>query len=415
MITRIGKPSMDHQQPKDASLLGAMERIDNPAIISTLIPVGLAFAAIGLYGVPMPGAGVPASTVVLGIAALLSLFARPTFGLLRPQRLLLLLMMTPAWLLVASLLNHLHPTKRLVSLAIWLLVVLVLSSGRLCRISASRGVALGLVAAAIWSLARIPASSYSGRLSGTFGEPNSAGMVLCGAGFAAIGHLSTRRSQLAVLGVLITGIFFTYSRTSYFAVAVMIAWILLSRFFKPRILLIATGIGMYLISRAPETDFATERFAGRVGSDALRGRISDAEHALVSIHPVYGNGAGTAQVQVQDRTFFFHNSYLALRAEGGYIAWALLVLFGIGLLLAMVSLPHGQRNLWLEASLLGIAVCALNLGNVLLTSPAAIVIGMSLRHLAVERRRMRDTHADDSREAETDSAADWAGSALATT
>lgn len=393
-LSTIGQVK-EHRQPTDVTNTSDLARADDPGIISTLIPVALAFMAIGLYGVPIPGAGVPASTAVLGVAAILSLFARPTVGLHRSHLLVIILVLIPGWLAVSTALNHLSPVKRLTSLAVWMLIALVLGSGRLCRISAARGIAIGLTLAVLWGIARIPVSSYTDRLSGSFGEPNSAGMVLCVAGFAALAHLSTKRAKLLLLAVLLTGVVFSFSRTSYLAVAVMVAWIILSRYVKPQLLLAATVIGIYVISRLPETSFATDQFAGRSGSDALRGRIAAAEHVSVSIHPLYGNGAGTSQVKVQDGTFFFHNSYLGLRAEGGYIALGILLVFGAALLLALISLPKTRRNLWLEASLLGVALCALNLGNVLLTTPAAIAIGMSLRHLAVEHRKMRDELEDD--------------------
>ncbi len=379
-----------HRQPRDADAPGALQRLDNPDVISATIPIAIAFTSMGLYGVSLSGTPLPLTTIVLALAVIGAMFLRPTRGLHRPSLIMLLLPLLLAWLAWSTYLNQLTAIKRGGSLMIWLAIILAISSGRLCRASIGRGLGIGLTLAVGWAIFDLPASDYQGRLTGTLGDPNSAGMVLCVAGFAAISSLSHRSARLTFLAVITLGVSLTLSRTSFLALTVILLWVVLTRWIPPRALLPLTVGSLIWLSTLPEKTFASQQFAERAGSDALRGRIAAAEHTAVARHPLYGNGAGTAQVNVQSDTFFYHNSYLGLRAEGGYIALFIMLFLGIGLMWAMVSLPRQQRNLWLEASVLGVGVCALNLGSVLLATPAAISVGMALRHIALERRRLAD-------------------------
>ena len=98
---------------------------------------------------------------------------------------------------------------------------------------------------------------------------------------------------------------------------------------------------------------------------------------MIAQAPWYGNGPGTSKVEVQGETFFFHNSYLALQNEGGRLAVALLVGAGIVALVGLMRLPAGSRNFWYEGALIALAVCAVNLGEVLLELPPALALGMA--------------------------------------
>ncbi len=90
--------------------------------------------------------------------------------------------------------------------------------------------------------------------------------------------------------------------------------------------------------------------------------------------------------------FFFHNSYLALQNEGGRLAVALLVGAGIVALLGLMRLPAGSRNFWYEGALIALAVCAVNLGEVLLELPAALALGVAVFHARLARQGGADPH-----------------------
>ena len=134
------------------------------------------------------------------------------------------------------------------------------------------------------------------------------------------------------------------------------------------------------IARFPESLKQIGPFADRAGSDALRGRIVAQEEIQIAASPWLGNGPGTSRVEVLGQSFFFHNSYVALQNEGGRIAQALLLLAGLAALVGLVRLDSRLRNHWYEAALIAVAVCAINLGEVLLELPTALALGMAAFH-----------------------------------
>ena len=105
--------------------------------------------------------------------------------------------------------------------------------------------------------------------------------------------------------------------------------------------------------------------------------------------PWYGNGGGTSRVLVDGQQFFFHNSYLGARNEGG---WPLLIMVVLLIGLAFAGLFRADsrrhpRTPWLQVSLIATLVCALSLGEVLLDLPTAVAIGLAVAqrtHLATD-------------------------------
>ena len=59
----------------------------------------------------------------------------------------------------------------------------------------------------------------------------------------------------------------------------------------------------------------------------------------------------------------------------------------LGVFLSLIGLDPADRDPWLECSLIGVTVTALNLGEVLVELAAAISIGFALAHLLAVRRR----------------------------
>jgi hypothetical protein len=68
------------------------------------------------------------------------------------------------------------------------------------------------------------------------------------------------------------------------------------------------------------------------------------------------------------------------------------VIVGALTLLALLRLPRTQRSPWNEAAVIAVAVCAVNLGEVLLELPAALALGMAACH--VQRMRAAPPQAD---------------------
>ena len=137
---------------------------------------------------------------------------------------------------------------------------------------------------------------------------------------------------------------------------------------------------VWLVDNIPEDLVLYGPFSNRSGSDALRERIIAQERVELAAAPWYGNGPGMAQVKVRNLEFFFHNSYLAVRQEGGWIA--LLLVLGL-MAFAFLRLSRHSRAGDLaaagaQAALIGTAVMAITLGEVLLDTPMAIAVGFAL-------------------------------------
>ncbi len=100
---------------------------------------------------------------------------------------------------------------------------------------------------------------------------------------------------------------------------------------------------------------------------------------------MYGTGPGTAKVQLSENVrLFFHSSYLALRAEGGWIALVCLMALLVILFWRLLWLGK-QRSPWLEVAIIVLLTCATNIGEALLTLQAAVVLGFAMRHLILQR------------------------------
>lgn len=288
------------------------------------------------------------------------------------------------WFAAVAFLREVDGTRRLGHLAIYILLALCLSSGRLHRLSAVRGTAVGLAVGAVSGFlgGRLGLeSTYVDRLTGLFSDPNVAGftMVVLGA-IAVTGARSGIRRWLGMLGLLVA-ILLTLSRTSITAAVLGGAWLVLRRVL-PRGWSLAAMIGLsFAVADYARTLKNWGPFADREGSDALRELIQIAEHALLDQSPWIGHGPGTARVVVGGEYFFFHNSYFALRAEGGWIGLAIFLMLGALLVWRLVSMPEHQRHPWYEAAIIMVAICALNLGEVLLEMPTAVVLGIAMRHL----------------------------------
>ncbi|XAS77967.1 hypothetical protein V3G39_08030 [Dermatophilaceae bacterium Sec6.4] len=379
--------TLEHRQPKVLHGVDTLQRLDNPAVISTTIPVFLVIATLGADKT-QAGTTIPIASLLLGALVMISSFVRPIRGLLRPNWGVWLTLAIPIWMAITTALNGVNGTKRVVNIGMEALLILVISSGRVCVISIARGAAVAVIAGTAWAYATFSRSSYPGRLTGGWGDPNNAGMCILALGAIAIAYSRTNRTR-ALIGIFcIVGVVGTLSRTSLFGLLIVGIWVTAGERIPTWIRLAVIGVLIWYVTTLPQSDFTAGAFAGREGSDALRQRIDEAAQASVQIHPLTGNGAGTAQTTVQGETFFFHNSYEALRAEGGWILLGLVVLLITLSLFALLRLPREYRNRWVEASLIGPLVCAISLGEVFLAPPVMLAVGVALRHIAVSRRRM---------------------------
>jgi hypothetical protein len=339
-----------------------------------------AFFAFGFPAVVTPFVGLPVNEVLALLLVATALGRAVTSRVRTPSWFVggLLLLLTA--LTVTSYLHGLAPAKRLLHVALYVALATFIASGRIHIPSAVRGIGYGIGTSIVLSVAGFGPDNYVGRLTGYLGDPNGGGYIITVLGAVALG-LGTRRRNRYLLSLLIPlAVVLTYSRTTLLAVGFSVVWLLVGRRLG-----VATGAvlvaGMvYLVGHIPTQLRLFGPFSDRGGSDALRERIIAQEHADIAQSPLIGSGAGTAHVNVAGDSFFYHSSYLALQREGGIVCMVILLSVIVLVFLSLTRMPKPMRNGWLEAGLICLMVCAVNLGEVLLELPAAVVMGMAMYH-----------------------------------
>ncbi len=339
------------------------------------------FAAMTMVGIPVRGVplGEIASALAVALAFTRRSRSRPALGVAS-----LMVLAMVALMFLSAELNDLSAYRRLLHLVLYALLMVLASQGRFHHGGMSRGLAVGLVVSGAAYFGGY-APGYEGRLTGFFADPNFAGYVLTTLGCLALGGLTNSRLRWPVGLILLLFIVLTYSRTSMLAAALILVWLLIGSRVATLFGSILLGSMIYIVTNIPTSLRNFGPFQDRTGSDQLRTRIIAQERVLIGDAPWYGNGPGTSRVEVQSDTFFFHNSYLALQNEGGRLAVALLIGAGIVALVSLMRLPDGSRNVWYEGALIALAVCAVNLGEVLLELPAALALGIAVHQVRVAR------------------------------
>ncbi len=331
----------------------------------------------------VPGSGTNLSVLAMLGAILLASTRKPTEPI--PIWAPLVVVAMVGWVTFSMLYNGLDNIKQLGFFGIFGFAILAFASGRVDRISICRGIGLGLAIGAAAGLASrffgLGGDPYPGRLTGSiWGDPNQAGYYLTVLTAVTLVGLRPGWRRWGALLVFSFCIVLTLSRTSMVAMAVGGVWFLVRRRVSPGLGLGILGGTTYLLQDASERLKNWGPFAERVGSDLLRDRIDAAAGKLVQVHPWIGRGPGTAQVDVDGRTFFFHNAYLAVRNNGGWILLTLLLVLIALTVVSLLRLPPERHHPWHEAALIGLLICAASLGEAFLRAPAALAIGLAIRH-----------------------------------
>lgn len=356
--------------------------------------VVVAFAALTMPRLQVPGLPLPLNEVLMLGSVIISML-HPRGALQRAPRWLSAVLWAIVGLLVLStVLNELFlltANKRIAHVVVFVLVVLGLARGRIPRGAALDGLVIGLGASAATGIVSyftgIGATSYTGRLTGLFGDPNVAGLQLAVLGPLAVMHIAKPKNQRLYALLLVAALLLAFSRTSILALAIVCAWLFIGRRLKPGAGVVLLAVLTAAVSFMPTSIQSIGPFSDRSGSDALRERIVESEMDLVRESPLIGHGAGTASLLVNQgsKRMYFHNSYLALAQESGFISLALYVAILLSTFVGLVRLRDVDRNPWLEASVIALVVCAVNLGEVLLDLTAAVAIGMAVHHIVRKR------------------------------
>ncbi len=329
-------------------------------------------------------AGLPLNELTL--AALVGLcLMRPARGGTRLSSPVVLLMGALIVLLTYSgYANDVDWTRRVGHVAILGGVVWAAGTGRISLRSAGLGLAAGLLAVMGLALVKIGGDFYPGRLTGYLGDPNAGAYFIAVLGVLAVFFCDERwKVRLAVAVPMTTGLVLSYSRTGLVAALFAIIWALLGRRLGAVGGAAMAATLVWLVGNIPDEATLFGPFSNRSGSDALRDRIIAAENKSLADAPWFGHGPGTAKVRLQgDLEFFFHNSYLAVRQEGGWPSLALVIglLVYTFLLLSARSRRGDLTAAGAQAAILATLVMAVTLGEVLLDTPAGIAIAFGLGH-----------------------------------
>lgn len=339
----------------------------------------LLFAALPLRVLTV--AGLPVNELAMLAVVGLSALRQPDGG--RPLRPLVVLLGVAlvAFMLLSGLANGVDWIRRVGHVAIWVGLVWAVGTGRVSLRSAALGAATGLVGVIGLHQVGIGGDAYAGRLTGFLGDPNAGAYFILVLGVLAVGFGTQRgRLRLLLAAPLVAGLILTYSRTGLLALAFALLWWVVGRRLGALGGAAAVAALVWVTDNIPDDVKVFGPFSNRSGSDALRDRIVTKEYELLAEAPWYGNGPGTAKVTLGEDTFFFHNSYLATRQEGGWLLLVLvLAVLAVGFLAASVPAKRGDvPAMAAQAALIGVVVMSVTLGEVLLELPTAIAIGFAL-------------------------------------
>lgn len=341
----------------------------------------LLFAIFVSEGVPLPviPSIIPAPEFAMIILIGLGLFRVPRIRNIRLGGFALGLTLLLVYLLVESEVNEVSWSRRLIRIALLGIFVWMIATGRVDIRSGLIGLVIAMGINIPLYYTGIAPDYYPGFLTGFLGDKNVAGLYYSLIPILALTVARRRWHKFLLIVFAVGATFLTGSRTSLGAIACALIWLAIAGRLGPILrVLLAVGLINFL-------NFVEERFsqawifADRTGTDALRARIDAATIEKVNSAPWYGNGLGTAYVDLEDRSFFFHNAYLGLIGEGGWIFLAM-VLFAF-IWMGLSPLRSAKRTRYvvvLEASVIVLLTCATRLGEVFITVPAAIVLGCAI-------------------------------------
>lgn len=344
------------------------------------------WAGFGLIfiGIPTPLVTMPVGTVVVLLLVLYKLTKPATLETRYNSLFFSIILFAVGWALFESLafngISVDESIRRAIRMAVVLLLALQIAQKRIDIRSLIFGVAAGLVFNLIGFYAGVAPDNYGGTLTGWLNDKNQSGLYYAIFGFLFVAMVRKTSHRIVAIAITSGMLWLTGSRTSLAAYAFAVLWL----YFSHRLNLFgkaALAWLLYLGVNYLEDNFARAgAFADRLGSDLLRERIDETMYRMIDVVPWYGGGLGTAQVPIQNRYFYFHNSYMTLVQEGGWVYMIVIVSLMISVTFFWKQ-PRVPRIVIAEATMVIILITSERLGEVILTVPWAITVGLALLYL----------------------------------
>ncbi|MCT1385965.1 ABC transporter permease [Brachybacterium sp. p3-SID1565] len=356
--------------------------------IPELVLFGLLIAGGGL---PISMLGpIPVAHVILGLICAYGVFQRPTrdfgkFQLIVPALVLALFYVGMVSLFADPSAFAAEWQERLLRMSAVTVMMLFLASGRLELRSALLGCFVVLVVNVPLFYAGLVPDTYGGHLTGLIGDKNAAGLAYAVVGLLALITVRSRGAVATIVFVSLAATWLTGSRTSIAAFSAGAAWIVLA----PRLPVVGKwvlgAVIAFTVNLLAEDYSQIGVFSDREGSDLLRQRIDAASLERVEQTGFFGQGLGEAYVVLDDRTWFFHNSYWSALVEGG---WPWVVFLVVISVLVMVRPFKGrvpERQYLAQGAGIAVLICATRLGEVFYTNVWGIALGAGLFLLSAKR------------------------------
>lgn len=380
-------------------------RIDDPVLPEELIPTptgklqilevvcGIAFV---LDGVIIPGLNFAVSLAAVALLCVVGL-TRPVKHALSQWRWVFVVLFLV--LFYVTLISATAPptayasdwTRRIIRIVAIVVLALLMAQGRVDTESLIKGAAIGLLINVPAFYLGLTARNYGNALAGFLEDKNKAGLFYCVVGLLLLAYLRKAWTAIATVLAFAMCLWLTESRTSMtaFAFGVLWMWLIARRSLAARWL--AFGVAYWAV-QSLENNFAQAGvFENRWGSDLLRGRIDAATAIKLAAAPWWGQGLGNAYVVIENRQWFFHNSYSTLMIEGGWIyagpVVAISILVGLR---PFITQMFNRRETAAQGTALAILICSLRLGEVMVTLCWALLIGAAVHAALTSADRLPD-------------------------
>lgn len=363
---------------------------DATSTASSTSSVGLIEITLGflfVFRLVVPGSPFRICDLAGFLLVMYASFRKPRVETKYSKRFLTISIILVVFLAAESFLNGTDFSNRIIRICMHIGLAWAIATGRVSLQKLLQGFCIGLGFSALSViLGFAPESSYVGTLTGFIMDKNVSGLFYAFFTVTVPIWVKNSSSRFWLMSLGLVAVVATLSRTSIFAVLIALVWMAIGRragFFAKTAYAVA---GFYLYKYAFSTFAYIWLFAERAGSDDLRNRINDATAVKVGETPWYGQGLGTATVHVDIYTFQFHNSYSALLVEGGWILTFVFLFGGALLVFRPFKLPpFSAAQISVQGAGIVVLVCALQLGEVFITLPTFMLLGIALKLLGKEK------------------------------